>query len=336
MLVWMAGSNGPAIRTSLLRIVLPLCLLMVAVLMAMGYYNWRVTGSPVRTPYQVEQATYAVVPYMIWQPLKEQPAYHHAIIRKMYADVVQKYDISRSSTGLLVKAVLLWLFFVGPVFTLPFVMAPFFLPYDFSWRRLSKQTRFLVLVWFVFLLGLVVEVFHSPHYAAPATGLILALLLLSMRSLRTWRWRDKPVGQFMARAIPAICLITFLLRISAAPLHIPLSEFHATAWFQKGPASFGRAQLARQIQELPGKQLVIVRYKASHEQFVEWVYNDANIDASKVVWAHAMSPFEDQQLIDYFHGRQVLLWEPDQSPPRMSPYHPADGSSSPGSNKQAD
>jgi hypothetical protein len=336
MLAWMLGKKGPNFRTSLRKIVLPLCALLALVLFAMGYYNWRVTGHPTRNPYQVEQATYAVAPYMIWQSPKAEPVYHHEIIRKMYVDAAQKFYVSRSLAGPAGKLVWLWLFFVGPVFTLPILMALFYLPYNFSLRQLGEHSRFLLIVFAIFVSGLLVEVYQTPHYQAPATCLFIALVLLCMRRLRAWQWRDKPVGLFLTRAIPTICVISFLLRVAVIPLHITIPESHASAWFQEGPPSFGRAELARQLERSPGQQLVIVRYESTHRPFEEWVYNDANIDASKVVWAHAMSPLEDQQLVDYFPGRQVLLWEPDQTPPRMSPYPPAEGPSSPGSIKPTD
>jgi len=59
-------------------------------------------------------------------------------------------------------------------------------------------------------------------------------------------------------------------------------------------------------------------------------------DLKNVLNEKFLAALEDQKLIKYFPNRQVLLWEPDQSPPRMSPYHPADGSSSPGSDKRID
>jgi hypothetical protein len=51
-----------------------------------------------------------------------------------------------------------------------------------------------------------------------------------------------------------------------------------------------------------------------------WVYNGADIDGSKVVWANDMGPEKNRELIQYFKGWQVWLVEPDQSPARVSVY----------------
>ena len=72
------------------------------------------------------------------------------------------------------------------------------------------------------------------------------------------------------------------------------------------------------LQRLPGHQLVIVRYQPDHNPFAEWVYNEANIDNAKVVWAHDMSTAENQELIRYFHGRQVWVLDADEEPTRLA------------------
>jgi hypothetical protein len=64
----------------------------------------------------------------------------------------------------------------------------------------------------------------------------------------------------------------------------------------------------------------LVRYSAAHDPIQEWVYNKADIDASKLVWARDMTPEENRRLIDYFKDRHVWLLEPDCSPLQLRPY----------------
>lgn len=71
---------------------------------------------------------------------------------------------------------------------------------------------------------------------------------------------------------------------------------------------------------MPGRQLMVVRYNANHNPDVEWVYNEADIDNAKVVWAHEMDEGRNHKLITYFKDRRVWLVEPDETPPKLSPY----------------
>ena len=213
-------------------------------------------------------------------------------------------------------------FFVGPILTLPLLMLAVVLPYGFGWRSISSQTRFMLLVAVTFGVGVfgMEATLFSPHYAAPLACVMLALVLSAMRRLRDWCPLGRPVGLFMARATCAVCALMFVIRCLAGPMHITLSQSHVPAWDQRGPNSFGRAAVARDLQHFPGDQLVIVRYKPDHNAFAEWVYNEPDIDAAKVVWARAMTPLKDEELIHYFHDRKVWLLDGDERPAKLKPY----------------
>ncbi len=50
------------------------------------------------------------------------------------------------------------------------------------------------------------------------------------------------------------------------------------------------------------------------------MYNGADIDESKVVWAREMDEKSDAQLISYFKDREVWLLNADSYPQRVRPY----------------
>jgi hypothetical protein len=317
LVTWTLGKNRPQFGIVLRPAVLPLALLLAVTAGGMGYYFWRVTGNPFRIPYQVERQTYAVAPYMIWQHIRPEPVYDHAVMRKMFVEE-ELYGLSvfRSPVGLLVRAYLAWSFFLGPVLTLPLVMLAVTLPRDFSLRRVNRSTLILLAVLGVSAVGSVLVNFYSAHYSAPATGLFVAVVLLAMRQMRSWN----ASGLFLSRCIPVICVLTLVLRAAATPLHIPVREFFEYAWYQKSSPELGRAAIQRELHALPGTQLVIVQYHPDHKPFREWVYNDADIDHAKVVWAREMGPEQNLELIRYFKDRKAWLLQADENPPKLTEY----------------
>jgi hypothetical protein len=71
---------------------------------------------------------------------------------------------------------------------------------------------------------------------------------------------------------------------------------------------------------MPGQQLAIVRYTHKHNPIEEWVYNDSNPDASKVVWAREMDEANNRELLQYYGNRKVWLVQPDSLPSSLTPY----------------
>ena len=86
LLAWMLGKNRPPFRASLCRLVLPAGLLLGLVAVLMGYYFWRVTGSPWRMPQQVYRETTrgSLLP---WAGLPPIPTYHHAVMKDFYLNL---------------------------------------------------------------------------------------------------------------------------------------------------------------------------------------------------------------------------------------------------------
>lgn len=323
-LAWILGKDCPPWRELLPRIVLPLGLILAATVIWMGYFFWRVTGSPLRIPYRVNLDTYIAVPYFPWQPLNLTHVYRHPLLKKFYLDGSQmaSYRHARRHPFLMLveKATDMYRFFLGPLLALPLVLMLVINPAGFFRNSLRGKTGFLVAVCGATGVGLALPIYFIPHYAAPLTAAVYALVLQSMRYLRLWRWRGKRAGLGLVRAIPACCVLLFLVRALAPQLHVPTPvEWHQT-WADEHYQNLDRARAVKQLEAMPGEQLVLVRYNQYHNMDDEWVYNRADIDAQKTVWARDMDDAADAELIRYFPKRHVWLAEPDLAPPRLTPY----------------
>jgi hypothetical protein len=314
------GKNRLAASVLMRRTALPLALI-VAAGVWMGYYDYRAFGSPLTLPYTVDRATYAITPYYIWQSKRPAPVYRHESLRRFYCDFEPQDAVGMQSfSGIIAKSLHKAregiLFFAGAVLLPPLIMI----------RRvfLDRRIRFLVLCVLILVAGMAIEIYMIPHYLAPFTAAFYAIGLQAMRHLRVWRPEGRPFGLAWVRLIVAICVVLAGLRVFAGPLHLtppkyPPSEW---AWQWYGPGHFGgeRAQIEAQLEQLPAKQLVIVRYSASHYPLNEWVYNAADIDNSKVIWAREMDAANNLDLIHYYTDRQVWLVQPDLVPATISPY----------------
>ncbi len=309
LLAWMLGKKRPPIGILVRRVVIPLLILMVVTGAAMGYYFWRITGSPFRMPYQVDRDTYAVARYFLWQAPKPQPVYHSQAMQDFYVNLeLGRYHMVRSPGGFFreagIRIIICWLFYVGPVLLIPLCMLP--------WVVRDRRIRWLLIMGGVSIVGIELLVFFAVHYAAPITAVILAVILQGMRHLETWRWEGKPTGQFLVRAVILICILMVPVQVLMLP-----GLARSATWRPMGEQ---RAKVLAELDSLPGRHLVFVHYGPDHDPLAEWVFNEADIDDAKVVWARDMGAAQNAELINYFQGRHVWRLERDEDPHRLSPY----------------
>jgi hypothetical protein len=324
LLAWIFGRRAPKLPILIRRTIVPMTVVLTLALAAMGYYFWRVTGSPFRIPYQVNMATYHLV-YFPWQMLAPDAEYHHTVMREFYQGppVVGQYRHARLHPllWLLVKPLPHLIFFLGPVLLMPFVIWLAVRPCGTLAKSLSRKTRFMLLLCGLTMIGMMLPVYIPPaHYAAPMTAAIYALLLQTMRYVRLWRSDGQPSGLFLVRAVPVICLALLPVRAVASLLHIPVPVTVIHTWYTEDAHNLERARILDQLDREAGRHLVIVRYSQDHEILGEWVYNRADIDNAKVVWARDMGTEKNEELLKFFKDRHVWLLEPDNKPPKLIAY----------------
>lgn len=316
----LTGKNRPAPAVLLRSAALPMAVLVAGVAW-LGYYDYRVFGSPTTLPYTINRATYAMAPYYVWQPRRPEPPYRHAGMRRFYYDSEIKGYVKSAGPGRFIvgtaeKFASSFLFFTGLALLPPLLM--------FRRVLLDRRIRFLVVCAAVVLAGLFIEVFLLPHYLAPITAALYVIGLQAMRHLRLWRPEGRPVGLGLVRAIVTLCFVMAFVRLVTSPIGFRTAEWPPSQWGNMwyGPEQYGqeRANIQAALAHLPGKQLVLVRDSANRYPLDQWVYNDADIDASKVVWAWDMDPANNQELIRYYRDRHVWLVRLDTEPASVSMY----------------
>jgi hypothetical protein len=313
LLVWLTRSASSRWRMLAGRVVLPFAMMLIVTGGAMGYYNWRVTGNPLRSPYSISNETVNPVPYFPWQALRPIPEYRYPIFRDLYVgwDLPQYEELQTfhgwiSLTGLKLKRI--WKFYLGPALVFPIILA--ILTGGFRAVFLGRL-RFLFLCFGVTLAGLLLEVQYSPHYAAPLTAIFLAFIVQAIRWVYITSRRGKSRLLFAARAVPILCLISiFLAMAQISQGHIMVTGW-PHSWYSLNIGNTKRVEVLNWLEQQPGQQLIIVRYSPKHSVHDEWVYNLSDIDGAKVIWARDMDEEHNQELIRYFRNRHIWIVEPD-------------------------
>ena len=309
-LVWLKGRRLPPWRLLLRRLFLPAVCVLGLVAGAMGYFYWRVTGSPFRMTYAVNRETYAVVPYFVFFSKRAVPEYHHAVMRDYYAGwEVAQFDEARTISGFIrrtaTKTLQLWRFYFGPAFSLPLIALP--------WIVRDRRMKLALVAGAVFCMGWLVETWTFLHYVAPATGLVYLILIQCMRHLRLFRRDGRQIGLLLVRAVPIVCVGMIIFRLAGITAHAPLEP----RW---PVGNLDRVAVIEKLSKIPGDHLVIVRYGPDHNVDRDWIYNAPDIDRARIVWARDMGKGQNQELLEYFRSRHAWLMLGDDSPPNLEPY----------------
>jgi hypothetical protein len=298
---WMLTKNGPPTSDSIKFIIVPILAIVALGGAVMAFYNLRITGNALRMPYLVHERTYATAGLFLLQNPRPEPVYHHRIIREYRQSELDAYNQQRSIRGFLSwKALVLrqlWEFYLGRWLSLPLLaMAPLLV----AWTCRSRWMLLGVLTGGVLLGGFLASAAVLHHYAAPITALILFFVLQAMR---LWRRRDRTVGNFIAALVVAFCLYSLVRTIQYGE--------QARYWLLE--SSHRRAAVMERLYKEDGPHLVIVRYGPgpTTPEMQVWVYNKADIDRSKVVWAHDMGEARNRELMDYFKDRRVWFLNAD-------------------------
>jgi len=202
-----------------------------------------------------------------------------------------------------------------------FFLAPLYLALGAFLSALGERRfRWVALTLVLFALGTNFFPAFQLHYVAAVTCLFVLVSVVGLERIAR-RWPEA------ARLVALVCAAQFVFWYG-------LHAFFDTAEWSAAVRRYEtwdsinhgnperRIFVNRQLDGVPGKVLVFVRYSPRHIFQDEWVYNRAAIDEARIVWARDLGDAENRQLLRYYADRTALVLEPDAQPPNLAAYRP--------------
>ena len=279
----------------LMRYVAPAAAVLIPIAAWMAYYNYRVTGNPWEMPYIAHERQYAIWSSLAFQSKSgPRPSYSNAFLEEFWTHA-DPHDKLEARNHLIQTHALdlhrLAGFFLGLPLTLCVLL--FARP---LWR--GRVVRGALWLTIAFYAGAAFDLRLFPHYFAPGAVLVYIVGGATLRAARRW-WPGKPVERiFVPWAIAAAFGVVSLsgwLAPDNRYLFGPIDYHVRGEW----------ASVTDRLMRIPGDHLVLVSYGPKHEIYQELVYNRADIERAKIVWARSLTPESDQKLIAHYASRRV-------------------------------
>jgi hypothetical protein len=203
-----------------------------------------------------------------------------------------------------------------------FFLAPLYLALPAFLLRLREYRYLWILsTILIFALGTNLYPYFFSHYVAAIACLFVLVIVTSLEKIASL----ETIGPEAASILMLVCAAHFVFWYG---LHFAGNQDFAHDMWQFETEDVitagdpqGRVAIHDRLISAPGAQLVFVRYGPAHV-FEEWVYNRADIDSSRIVWARDLGGDENEKLRHYYPGRTAWLLQPDVHPPLLTPYIP--------------
>jgi hypothetical protein len=293
----------------LARVAPDVILVLIPAVAIMLFQNKAVTGSWTTLPEVLSQYQYGVPAALTVQ---SNPVPHRPLTREQALDYKMQLSFHtgpETMTSYLerleYRVRYYRFFFLAPLYLALVVFLVTIREFRFVW---------VVLTLLLFSLGVNFFPAFQLHYIAAVTCLFV---LVSVTGLER-------IGGAAARLIVFLCVAHFIFWYGLhvfddSEVSMAMRPYETWDAINHGNPE-RRIYVNRQLAQIPGKLLVFVRYYPQHVFQDEWVYNAADIDGARVVWARDLGEAEDERLRSYYPGRAVWLLEPDVRPPKLTAY----------------
>lgn len=283
------------LASSFQRLIIPTVIVTVVILVLMGINNKSVTGCFTRLPYQVhnDYSNTAPILFVLRPSPQSKNSYdqHGGLGWDSYLAV-------RSVVGawrhILAKVRTLTDYYVSPACLICLLLM--------FWSIRYARIRWAIACLAVTLVAYFLSSWVSANYAAPATCIIVLLVITGLRRIDALRIGPHHTGRYLL----LLLLVGHILWVVKYISDEAVRRSFSTPFTE-------RLRIESDLSAMGGKHLVLVQHHTPAEDNVHaWtgvVFNRANIDASNTVWAWKPTLEKEAELLSYFKDRQVWLFE---------------------------
>ena len=297
------------------RSAVPVSIGVMAIIILAGTYNSRLTGNPFRSPATLYEQQFSSVPRFIWESLKPSIGLNNPQMAQDDQENIKYYLDKRSLKG----------FFRALHQDLIKVLSFYF------WSLIGVTSLVMAVVLYIRGRGAVyaeagafmVCVMLSCHaypaealqyaFLAPVAVLVMTTGLMIISRLRL---RSYHIGVVIVLIVLVGSIAMGCINLRGKKLFGSMGR--ETTHLLNRNFMMTREQLQFLLNNEPGKSLVIVTYLPGHHSRWEWVYNEADLENAKIIWARDLGPQRNAKLIAHYKDRQlcqILVSDNNTDPP---------------------
>jgi hypothetical protein len=238
-----------------------------------AYDNSVVTHKWCLLPYQAHDSIYAACPTFLFQTPRAIPSYDHKDMEDYYVNWERsRFYKKRLYFGFNASyATKLWIFlkfYVTLLLAVPFITA--------LCRSTVRGVRIAAVALVAGLLVMSQTLYLHPHYLAPFSACVALITTQGLRMM-------SKLGPKRRSLAVAMMMAAFVAPVMSGLL-------------STNPTSSRREVVAKMVEQNAGKHLVFVRFGPTCDVHECWIYNSAQVEDARIVWARSINEQADDQL----------------------------------------
>ena len=326
---WLIARPGERLPAKIKRWALPFLAIVLVGGLAIAKYNHAVTGQWLRMPYTVHQRQYFYQYVFIFsgiRPPERQandrvarfyerhqfiPSRGFAVVWKALGNFGKRLpavflgalgDIDAKDRGI---GGLLWM---GAILVV---------------TLRNRWTWFCLLTIAFVVLGGSLAWGWFPHYSAPVLPLVMAIFADALHRIGMAFRANRKLGSLTPAIVVSLAGFYGLVVLGGTAVLARQRNKTEEVSSEIGRVA-SRGDLIRRLNQQDGSHLVFVHYAEDYTINDEWVYNAADIQAAKIVFAHDLGAKKNRQLVARYPGRSLWLVTVDAKEKRLQLYRAAE------------